>query len=504
MTTKELFIEEINKQWNKLKERDDTIFENVGFAINAEEKFFELKENNFDLYMQIMAENSTYEKKKIFESYFWEYIIGDLFEETLNALQKNGLLEEALESFEKNYKLENTARLILENGVFSRFSPSKKKELTESIIEMFFYPAMFYENTTGLIEIYNMDVLEENWLHNTIEGIRTGGGNLIRGTARSVKNLILFLAMGLVSPATALGALGARAGDTARKMAGYEPTGMNPSLRKFYDTLESLWPLNTIFKFLNKDLMDVSIYLKKANNLEDDTIQDILREMKVNPNKIIQKCWDKNKFQMPNSDVESKKLTDTIIHVINGKGLANFLRNPLYNNETQIAMALKSDAANPTYQKMFYDFRVCVYEKLFEIILGYAKTIYSMDDASYEIIKAANEAHRNKNFKAFFDLRPKQQNEEAMFKIMRALVAIDAIAYTLEKRRGELVADKYIDKFIQFLKQNIKQVYQELNEMANQRKYNLDRYQEENPSDEEKAKAIAKNRFNAKKSIFEV
>ena len=126
-----------------------------------------------------------------------------------------------------------------------------------------------------------------------------------------------------------------------------------------------------------------------------------------------------------------------------------------------------------------------------------------MDDASYEIIKSANDAHQNKNFKAFFDLKPKQVNEEAMFKIMRALVSIDSIANSLEKRKGELVADKYIDKFSNFLKQNIKQVYGELNEMANQKKYNEDRYSEEEPDDEAKSKVIQQERFDARKSIFD-
>jgi hypothetical protein len=218
---------------------------------------------------------------------------------------------------------------------------------------------------------------------------------------------------------------------------------------------------------------------------------------------MIQKCWDKNKMQMPSSDPDNRSFLNYVGHLLNGKGISNFLRDPKYNNEAQIALVLKSDASNPSYQKMFFDFRVCVYEKLFEIILGYAKTIYSMDDASYEIIKAANDAHKTKNFKSFFDLRPKQDNEEAMFKIMRVLVSIDSIANSLEKRKSELVADKYIDRFTDFLRQNTKMVYQELNEMANQRKYNEDRYADDQPTDEEKAEVIAKERFNAKKSIFE-
>jgi hypothetical protein len=277
---------------------------------------------------------------------------------------------------------------------------------------------------------------------------------------------------------------------------------MNPGLRKFYDFIDNFLGVKIIFKFLNQDIYEVTKLLSKVNNLDDSYIQDIMREMKTSSSKLVQKCWDKNKHQISASNPQNKNFMDFMRNIFNGKGLANLLRNPQYLNDTQLTLILKSDAADPKYQKMFFDFRVCVYEKLFEIILGYAKTIYSMDDASYEIIKAANDVHKQKNFKAFFDLRPKQLNEEAMFKIMKVLVAIDSIAVELDKRKGELVADKYIDRFSDFLRQNIKQVYNELNEMANQRKYNEDRYDDDQPTDDEKAEAIQKERFDAKKSIF--
>ena len=500
MTTKDLFVSEISRLWETLKKRDDTIFENITIQLDAEQKFEELRENQ-NMHLALVSESSEYNKKRMIQAYFWENIVGDLYEHTLDIMKKAGLLEEALDSFEKSYKIETTARLILENGVFANFPADKKKELTESTIEVCFYPATIQDRNESLLQ----DVLEESMISNRIDRMGQFLGNMVRGTGRLFKNLYLALMIGLISPAVSLGAIASRAGDFVKEKAGYQPTGMNPNLRKFYETLDAfISPVNWIYRFLNQDLIDVSEWLKKANNLEDDTIRDVLREMKADPNKIIRKCWDRNKFQMPRSDKDSINLTDRVIHLLGGKGIANFIRDPMYNSETQIARIIKSDAADPHYQKMFFDFRVCVYDKIFEIILGYAKAIYSMDDASYEVIKAANEAHQRKNFKAFFELKPKQANEEAMFKIMRALVAIDSLTYALEKRKGELVADKYIDKFIDYLKQNIKQTYQELNEMANQYKYNADRYKEVQPTDEEKAEAIQKERFNAKKSIFEI
>ncbi len=497
MTTQEIFVTEVDKLWDSLKERDDTIFENIGIQIEAEEKFNGLKENHKETYMALIHESSLYEKKKMIKAYFWDNIVGELYEHTIKIMKEANLLEEALNSFEKNYKIEKTAELILENGIFAGFPANKKKELTDSIIEMTFYPNSFAEKNRSLID-EELELVEEGWLAPAINW----GGDRIRDIARVTKNIYTLMVYLLVSPVSLTMAQGSRMADSVLKAYdGRPPSGVDPSMRKFYSLIDSMSPVNFIFKFLHKDLYDVSKLLKKTNNLEDDAIQDVMKEMKSDPNKLILKCWDKNKHQL-STEPGQKTVSDTITGFLNGKALSNFLRNPFYNNEIQIAQVLSQDAANPKYQKMFYDFRTCIYDKLFEVILGYAKTIYSMDDASYEIIKAANDAHKGKNFKAFFDIKPSQTNEEAMFKIMRVLVAIDSIAVELDKRKGELVADKYIDKFSDFLRQNIKQVYGELDEMANQKKYNEDRYSEEEPDEETKSKTIQQERFDAKKSIF--
>jgi len=494
MTTNELLKLEFNKHWTSLKDRDDTIFENINIALDPEARIFEMLENKNATYMEIVQENSLYEKKRIIESYFYENIVGDLYEETIAGLKSQDLLQETLDSFEKNYKLETTARLILERGVFSKFSKKKERDiLVESVIEQGFYPATFYEKHRELI---NSQTLEESWFAPQIQW----AGDTIRDIARVLKNTRLFLVYLLVTPVASIMAVPSMVGS---KITGSQNM-QNPSLRKFYSFMDDLMPTNIIFKFLNKDLYDIAHYLKKVNNIEDEHLQEVLREMKTDPNKTINKCWTKNKYQITASNPDHPKMLERMIHFLSGKGLSNMLRDPKLQNETQIALAIKSDASDPAYQRMFYDFRVCLYEKIFENIIGYSKAIYSMDDASYEIIRSANDAHNNKNFKAFFDLRPTQDNEEAMFKIMRALVAIDAIGETLDKRKAELSADKFIDKFTTFLRQNIKLVYQELNDMANQRKYNEDRYNDDNPDEEEKSKLIQQERFNAKKSIFDI
>lgn len=497
LSTKDIFVAEVDRLWETLKERDDTIFENVGIKLDVEERFETMKENNPEVYMSLIQESTPYGKKKLIGIHFWDNIVGELYESTIAGMRSAGILEESLESFEKHYKLEKTAELILENGIFANFTSSKKKALTSSILEMSFYPNSFYENNRGHLDD---SILEEAWVEPTVRW----AGDKVRDIARVTKNVYVLLVYMLVSPVSLLMSnSGSRLNDKVLEAYdGRAPSGTDPSMRKFYSFIDELNPINFIFKFLNKDLFEVSKMLKNTNNLEDDYIQDVLKEMKADPNKMIMKCWDKNKYQLSSSDTSQNKVLALAKDLFSGKGLANFLRNPFYNNETQIAILLKDDAADPKYQKMFFDFRTCVYEKLFEIILGYAKTIYSMDDTSYEIIKAANDAHNSKNFKAFFDLKPKQQNEEAMFKIMRTLVSIDSIASSLEKRKGELVADKYIDKFTDFLRQNTKMVYKELDEMASQKKHNEDRYSEEDPDDDAKAAAIQKERFDAKKSIF--
>ncbi len=507
MTTGELFNLEVTRLWDQVRNRDDLIFENIDVALDPDLNFEMMKENHHTKYMRLISESSTYEKKRQIRSYFWDEIVGTLYENTLGIMKEAGLLEEALQSFDKSFKIENTAREILENGIFHDFASQKKKELTETVIDINFYPATFKERNKTLMESELYFLMEDTLLEeNSWDTITRWTGNLIRGTAYQLKNLTTLISYMLISPAALIGAVGTKAADaTTELVTGRAPErpGMNPSMRKFYELIDSLSPVNMIFKFLRDDLADIGKYLVKVNNLDDDYIQEILKEVGGNSNKMVQKCWDKNKHQMPTADPKAATISDKLIHLINGAGIANSLRSPLFRDADQVAFILRQDAGNPTYQKMFFDFRVCVYEKLFEIILGYAKAIYSMDDASYEVIKYANEAHKNKNFKKFFDLRPKQANEEAMFKVMKTLVAIDSIADTLEKRKRELVADKYIDRFADFLRQNVKQVYQQLDELANQRKYNLDRYEEEQPDEETISNKIAEERFNAKKSIFE-
>ena len=516
-TTKEIFVEEIQKQWDLLRQRDDTIFENIEYTINAEGHFEQLKENNDPLYMELFHENSLYEKKKLIRQYFWDNIVGDLFENTIDIMKKAGLLEEALESFDKSYKIENTARLILENGIFAFMPANKKKELTENIITIALYPSTYIEENTSLIDVYNagFDIyleaidfknLQENWLVNSIDNV----GSFVTGSARFIKNLILALSIFLISPATVIaGGLTKASDESLRALSdGKIPQnlGLSPTARKIYQFLDNISPVKWIYDFLNKDLIAISQYLQKTNNLEDPYIQEILSDMGANRTNIIKKCWDKNKHQVPKNDEETRNWFNTITNLIknSGKALANAIRNPLYRNENQLSLLLKFDAADPKIQKMFYDFRICVYDKLFEIIIGYAKAIYSINDSSYEIIKAANEAHKQKNYKAFFKLHPKELNEEAMFNVMKALVAIDDIANTLAKRKDVLVADRYIDKFIDYLRLNIKHVYNELEELANQKKYNVNRYKEEDPDEETKAKIAKEEAFNRKKSIFEM
>ncbi len=495
MSNEALFIQEVDKHWIALKNNEDTIFENIETQLDASTKYQILKENS-DLYMNYISEDSLYEKKKIIKEYFWDKIVGDLYESTLDIMAKADLLEEANRSFENSYKIEETARLILENGIFARFPDAKKKELTDTLIEASFYPETYKNNSARTPE----DILIEEGLAQTLKNSGEFMGRQITNTARTVKSLLLIFSMILVSPATVLMSQGV--GQSLDKLGVGGKAGTSPTARKFYSMLDSLSPIKWVFGFLHKDQQDIYKYLKQSNSLENEYVQDVLKTAGGDSGKITEKCWSQHKIQIQAKDKDSANTWEKIKHIISGKGLSNFIRNPQYTDETQLMVILGQDASDPTYQKRFYDFRTCVFDKLFEIILGYSKAIYSMDDSSYEVIKAANDAHKNKNFKAFFDLKPKQDNDAAMFSIMKSLVAIDDISRTLEKTKGDLAADKYIDRFSQYLTQNVKMVYSELDEMANQKKYNEDRYADDDPDDDAKAAKMKEERFNAKKSIF--
>ncbi len=500
-SNRELFIQEVDKHWVKLKDNQDTIFENIEIQLDADNKYEEFKENSTESYMEYISESSLYNKKKYIGEYFWDRIVGDLYEHTLDIMARANLLEEAHRSFEHSYKIETTARLILENGIFARFEQTKKKELVDNLIESSFYPLAFDEKMADI----NLHVLEEGFWRN-VGNAGEWAGRQITNTARSLRSLYILVTMILVSPATVLLAnTGTQAFDKAADK--FVPgnnvrKGTSPSMQKFYGILDNLSPVKWIFSFLTKDQKQLYDYLKKANTLDNEYVQDILKTAGGDSTKMISKCWDQNKIQIEAKDRNSATNWEVFKHVISGKGLSNFIRNPQYQDEKQLMVILGQDAGDPKYQKRFYDFRVCVYDKLFEVILGYTKAIYSMDNESYEIIKAANSSHQTKNYKAFFDLKPKQDSDAAMFSVMKALVAIDDIARTLDNSKGVLAADKYINQFSHYLNENIKAVYKELDEMASLRQYNSDRYDEEDPDEDTRAEKMAEERFNQKKSIF--
>lgn len=501
MTTKELFESHIDKNWGRLRENEETIFEGIQLTLDLEHEFNKFKSN--DLYMKVLHENSLYEKKKMLSEYFWSEIVGELYESTVKIMEETGLLEESLQSFENSYKIENTARLILENGVFEGFV--QKKELIDLIINESFYP-----ETTA-------EELQEGFL----SSIRSTGQSaiaLVVKSAQFVKAFLIGVFFLFISPGATVSKLaGADHPKTAKAMkilgaimygtsvAGATGVGLltgGAGALGLGAGLAALGFAGKLYEATNSDLIKITEYLKKVNTLDNEYINDILKGAGTDSKALVKKCWEANRNQP--LQPETRGALDRIVNAFaNGtNGIHNWLRDPSTSDPVQIARILKDDAADPKYQKMFFDFRVCLYDKLFEIIIGYAQAIYSVDDSSYEVIRYANEVHRRKNFKAFFKLNPKEDGEVAMFKIIKLLIAIEEMIYNLHKNRADLIGDKYIDQFITKIEGQVKQAYQQLDELASQRSYNKARYDEANPSDEERAEALAKERDEQKKSIF--
>lgn len=451
--------------------------------------------------MDILHEDSLYNKKRLLESYFWGEIIGELYENTVNIMKQAGVLEESLESFDKSYKIENTARLVLENGVFSDFP--RRKGIVDHLINEAFYPESTHELQEGFSSAW--------------DSTKTGFSTAIDAVVRSgklLRGLLEVLFYFLITPAsTSASVLQVRSDKhpTVRKAMAvmdkilFGAVGavgivtLSPSMAGF----GALAGVGYIWQFMNSDLIQITNYLQKVNTLDNPYIQEVLKDMGADPGALVEKCWRRNKHQplSPEGEGISSRFMLSFKKG-SGNSLNNFLRDPLLTNPAQIASILKNDAADPKYQKMFFDFRTCLYEKIFEIVIGYAQALYSIDDSSYEVIRYANEVHKRKNFKAFFKLQPKEDGEIAMFKVIKLLIAVEEIIVNLKTNKAELIGDKYIDQFIQSMEQQIKQTYQTLDEMAQQRSYNQARYDEENPTDEDKSEAIKKERDEVKQSIF--
>lgn len=547
-TTQDLFQSRINSNWELLRKNQDTIFENIQYSLNAEDEFRKFKKNHDgNQYMELVAESSLYTKKKLVDEYFWSTIVGDLYESTVRILEEAGLIEEAKQSFNKSYKIENTARLILENGVFVNFGEKRASELAEFIINETFYPDL---NDAGVLEEGFMDSVRA-----TRDSILSG----VVASAKLMKSIMMLLTFVIISPvgtifksynhfdggmkgtaagigmsgatvgaAGAVGSLGGAGSAVGGFMSGLGGTasaaGASYGTGVLGTALSGLGGIGAvmgalaspaigfgvfgilgyIWRSMNTDLIQVSSYLQKINSMgNNEHIEDLLRGAGTSKEGIVKKCWDKNKHQRL-KNIEGEKVLNKMVNTIGNwsNGINNFLRDPLTSDPVQIALVLKDDASDPKYQKMFYDFRICFYEKLFEIIQGYATAIYSVDDSSYEVIKFANDVHKRKNFKAFFKLDPKEDGEIAMFKIIKMLIAIEEIVFTLKKHKSVIVGDLYIDKFIQTIEGYIKVAYQQLEELANQRSYNKSRYNIDEPTDAEKAIAIEQAKTDQKVSIF--
>jgi len=511
MTTEELFNDQMQKHWDRLRNNSETLFENTATCINFNKEFDKFKDS--PAFMEVVSESDLYTKKRILESYFWSDIIAPLYEATFEVLEKAGLVEESMQSFENSYKFENTARLILENGIFSSFP--LKKELTDELIEMFFYPSDeiieegFSETGRKVIDAGRAVWTLMQLLGYILVSPATSALNYKSDspTSRKMVNLLALLLLGGVIGSGILGGVNlAIAGAGAVGIKSEVAVGVLATLFGLggkFAAMKVVGLPGEIWKFINEDLVEITKYLSKVNKLGGSDSKAILQEIGINPKELITKCWERNNHQLPANDDLKNGFSKLIRAMSNGaNSIRNLIRDPYFSNNVQLALSLKRDASDPKYQKMFYDFRVCMYDKIFEVIIGYAQMVYSVDDASYEIIRHANQVHRRKNFKAFFALDPKTDSEVAMFKLIKLLIVIEDMIIKLEEHKRELVADKFIDQFIQHMKMQIKNTYTTLDEMAQLRSYNKARYDEEQPTDEEKAEAIQKARNEAKRSIF--
>jgi len=458
--TKKLFLETVNYEFQKLKKDESLIFHESN--LNYTPNFMELYESwiaDKNGYLEYLNTPDAFKKRHIID-YLFENSIAVITNEINASIFKNysTVLEEtgnAYVSLTTDIQVENTIRLILENYIFSDFPKDYKETLVEGILEL-------------RREQYN--IIEESIDGSTGTSIGKAAidklaetrdfliDNII-GMSRSIKEMFLFLLLVLYSPYLLISSENVK----------YKIFGMS-GLGNLKKTLALIGPCRNLAELLLKGYDEIGAILKDVNEFDKPEIRDLLKEISKSDNTsniIINDCWTKNARTLPSEEVSEfsfslKKVAEAI-----KLGRMQWLGHPSDTGQGLLGWLFTVDASDQSFQKSFFEFRKCIYDHIFDLILGYAKVAVELDIHNTEIIENIKMASRRKDFHFFEKLMGTSDKKELiMYKVGRALLAIDEIAENLKENKRILFQDKYLDQFYIYLKQKIKQTFLDLDEIA--------------------------------------
>lgn len=458
--TRALFENTAKYEYDKLLKKEELIFEGLNYNLDTAklfEEFFQDKEDGYEALLQ----EEVHERKAYVKDYFLNKTIVPIYEgyQKHVDMKKVSCLEEGTEfyqPFSDRVRLDSTARYLIENVILDFLPMSKRKEISESLMEA---------KQIQLIELQEaFDNRPDNILSKTGDAIQYGINQLVdsvTGTARLLKEMVLGLVVLLYSPFMVV----------ASENIKYKVFGSSGK-GKIKQFMELIGPCQNIGELLLGQYAEVGSMLKKINEIDSPDVKEFLKKVATDKNvreKVINDCWIKN-ARVPSATEEGKTGLVKFIH-----SLGNFFQthrmttigNPQDAGAGMLGFLFSMDADNPNFQRSFFEFRKCSYDHIFTLIIGYAKTAVEIEVANIDILEKIKVASKRKDYTIFNNLSGSMDDAESlMYKVGKVLLSIDELAENLKSHKRELFQDQYIEQFYTYLKQKIKQAYLDLDEVA--------------------------------------
>jgi len=467
--TEELFKKICTSEFKKLRKDENLIFENLNFTFDWDKEYEKFK--NSDDYLKVLHENSDYEKMKKLQSYFNEKIIFPIIE---------GM-------YLKADDLPITSDILLENTYNVLLDKVKKKVNKELVEEL--------ENSyLSLNEDKRLEILEEfNYLNKAKRiGSKISAG--IVNTGRFAKKVAMDVVLIIESIKYILNAFL------------YLPSKL-PFMDQFYQFLFELD--NPLKKVIKKELSILTV--------ERPELKDFFEsELNTNLKTIIKNCWDNNMKTIninSNFFMESHPQVYRYYMMIKTFFYKNFLKPDDIKIDSIKSDLLKEIKTDKTFNHMISNYRLCLYDNIIDYLQSYAQVSFDIGDVENKLIKKLNNIKNQRNpgtilkdYKEFFNLRPKNKAEQVFIISVSNLIYLKEMFFMTKKDISDFdFYDRYIRKDVDVLIKKVDQAMQNILDAYNSSSRPQQKQYEETLRDNKEKKLVGNEPTETKKiSVFDI
>jgi len=424
--TEKLFKKICTLEFEKLRKDENLIFENLNFTFDWNKEYKKFKDSKF--YMEILHENSDYEKMKKIKNYFYENIVFPLIEEI----------------YLRATDLPITSEILLENTYNVLFDKIKKK-VNKNLIEEF---ENFY---LQLNEEKRLEILEELGYLDKLQQVGSSITKGISNTAQFAKKVAYDISLIFESLVYVL------------LMLFYLPAKL-PYVDKFFDY------------FFELEKASKSIVKKEISllSVEKPELKDFFEtELNTNLKSIIKECWNNN---MKTINFQSNKFLQSHPQIYKYYMLVktffyrNFYRPDLLNTDIEKSSFLKEVKEDRIFNSMLSNYRICVYSNIIDYLQSYAQVSFDIGEVESKLIKRLENIKNQRNavtilkeYKEFFNFRPKNKAEKVFILAVTNLIYLKELFLMVKKDISDIdFYDRYIRKDIEVLIKKVDQAIQNI------------------------------------------